>query len=84
MLFFLFTHFSNLGFMPEPKFRLETAHWTGSDIYFHVVPPSGHMPVSASAAAQRRVGWPGLWSCRRALPGALHREYRKKDSSRTG
>lgn len=26
------------------------AHWTGSDIYFHVVPPSGHMLVTASAA----------------------------------
>lgn len=27
---------------------------TGSDIYFHVVPPSGHLAVAALAAALKR------------------------------
>lgn len=64
------------------QFGVEMAHWTGSDIYFHVVPPSGHMLVTASAATPvgGGVGEGGavLLSCKGAPPGELCRKSRKR------
>lgn len=59
-----------MGFIPEHSSVLK---WPldRMDIHFHVVPPSGHMSVTAPEAVQTQVDWPGLFTSRWALESCI-------------